>query len=97
MRRGGRWFGNGFFKNVARRLRSERRGNFSSLPLRSSRYPLAAKLTRRAEFDLIAPLQPKSGFLPEAGCGGTKFPVMGWGERSRATGCKATFKAKPVS
>jgi hypothetical protein len=43
-------------------------------------------------------LQPKSGFLPEAGCGGTKFPEFpGWGERCRATGIKATFKAKPVS
>jgi hypothetical protein len=42
-------------------------------------------------------VQPKSGFLPEAECGGTKFPEMGWGERSQATDFKATFKAKPVS
>jgi hypothetical protein len=54
-------------------------------------------LTSGRRFGLLFPLQPKSGFLPEAGCGGTKFPEMGWGERSRATGCKATFKAKPVS
>jgi hypothetical protein len=46
---------------------------------------------------MLWPLQPKSGFLPEAGCGGTKFPETGWGERSQATDFKATFKAKPVS
>jgi hypothetical protein len=56
-----------------------------------------AKLTQRVRCVLLWALQPKSSLLPEAGCGGTKFPEMGWGERSRATGCKVTFKAKPVS
>jgi hypothetical protein len=42
-------------------------------------------------------LQPKASFLPEAGCGGTKIPETGRGERSQATDFKATFKAKPVS
>jgi len=62
-----------------------------------ARIAAAVKLTRCGQCDLMVALQPKSGFLPEAGCGGTEFPAMGWGERSRATGCKATFKAKPVS
>jgi hypothetical protein len=44
-------------------------------------------------------LQPKFGFLPGAECGGTNFLELfrGRGERGRATGVKATFKAKPVS
>jgi hypothetical protein len=56
-------------------------------------------LTRRGKDDFLWPLQPKSGFLPEAGCGGTELLKITWGrgERSRATGFKATFKAKPVS
>jgi len=48
---------------------------------------------------LFSPLQPKSGFLPGAGCGGTKsMPDKTWmGRTARITRTKATFKAKPVS
>jgi hypothetical protein len=44
-------------------------------------------------------LQPKSGFLPEAGRGGTEFlgPRPGRGERCGVSSAKATFKAEPVS
>jgi len=60
---------------------------------------IATDLTRRVFLSGFACLQPKFGFLPEAGCGGTRFleAIRGRGERGRATGSKATFKAKPVS
>jgi len=54
-------------------------------------------LTKLAGCDLLMPLQPKAGFLPEARHGRPKFPAMGRGERSQATDFKATFKAKPDS
>src|SRR5580658_6701290 len=39
-----------------------------------SRDASALKLTKPDACDLLMPLQPNSSFLPEAGCGGTKFP-----------------------
>jgi len=56
-------------------------------------------LTKGGGCDFFPPLQPKSGFLPEAGCGGPKIleAIRGRGERRAATRAKATFKAKPVS
>jgi hypothetical protein len=55
-------------------------------------------LTRRGKYDFLSPLQPKSGFLPEAGRGRPKLlkvedGAQGFRQRSH----RATFKAKPVS
>ena len=63
---------------------------------------MSKRFTLRRRFQVVSPflyLQPKSGFLPEAGRGGTEYLglVPGRGERRGASSAKATFKAEPVS
>jgi len=55
-------------------------------------------LTKSGDYVLVVSLQPKSGFLPGAGCGRPKIlKVEDGAKRSQATDFKATFKAKPDS
>ena len=57
----------------------------------------APNLTPSPFYVSLFRLQPKSVCLPAGRCGRPKFRETGRGERDRATGSKATFKAKPDS